>query len=91
MIKTGIITLFNGKAWQTSLELNASDSMPDGSGNRTNSGLDAAIKIVFNHPNVAPFVSRHLIKHFVTSNPTPAYIKRIASVFNDDGMVSEEI
>ena len=81
----GIITLFNGKAWQTSLELNASDSMPDGSGNRTNSGLDAAIKIVFNHPNVAPFVSRHLIKHFVTSNPTPAYIKRIASVFNDDG------
>ena len=81
----GIITLFQGKASQASLELNASDTMPDGSGNRTNSGLDAAIKVVFNHPNVGPFVSRHLIKHFVTSNPTPAYVKRIASVFNDDG------
>jgi hypothetical protein len=81
----GIITLFQGKAIQTSLELNASDTMPDGSGNGTNSGLDAAVKVVFNHPNVGPFVSRHLIKHFVTSNPTPAYVSRIATVFNDDG------
>ena len=40
---------------------------------------------MFNHPNVGPFVSRHLIKHFVTSNPTPGYIERIATVFNDDG------
>ena len=51
----------------------------------TTSGLDAAIKVVFNHPNVGPFVSRHLIKYFVTSNPTPSYIERVATVFNDDG------
>jgi hypothetical protein len=81
----GIITLFKGKAWEASLELNASDEILDGSGSQTNSGLDAAIKVMFNHPNVGPFVSRHLIKHFVTSNPTPGYIERIATVFNDDG------
>ena len=57
----------------------------DGSGSETHSGLDEAIKIIFNHPNVGPFVCRHLIKHFVTSNPTAGYIKRIATVFNDDG------
>jgi len=81
----GTITLFKNKAWATSIELNATDELIDGSGSVTHSGLDAAIKIIFNHPNVGPFVSRHLIKHFVTSNPTPAYVSRIATVFNDDG------
>ena len=81
----GTVTLFKNKAWATSFELNATDDLIDGSGRVTHSGLDAAIKIIFNHPNVGPFVSRHLIKHFVTSNPTPAYVRRIATVFNDDG------
>jgi uncharacterized protein (DUF1800 family) len=45
----------------------------------------AALDIVFNHPNVGPFVSRQLIQRFVTSNPSPAYVKRVATVFNDNG------
>ena len=81
----GIVTLFEGKPFETNVDLNATDVMKDGEGNATASGLDAAINVVFNHPNVGPFVSRHLIKHFVTSNPTPGYIKRVATVFNDDG------
>ena len=81
----GMITLFKGKAWETNLELNATDELKDGIGNITNSGLDSAIGVIFNHPNVGPFVSRHLIKHFVTSNPTPAYVARVTAVFNDDG------
>ena len=81
----GEITLFEDTSLEVSLELNASDVIKDGAGNSTNSGLDAAISVVFNHPNVGPFVSRHLIKHFVTSNPTPGYVSRVASVFNDDG------
>ena len=40
---------------------------------------------MFNHPNVGPFVCRELIQHLVTSNPSPAYIQRVASVFNDNG------
>jgi uncharacterized protein (DUF1800 family) len=44
-----------------------------------------ALNIIFNHPNVAPFVSRRLIQRLVTSNPSPAYIQRIATIFNNNG------
>ncbi len=47
--------------------------------------MDAALDNIFNHPNVGPFVSRHLIQRLVTSNPTPAYVERVATVFNDNG------
>jgi uncharacterized protein (DUF1800 family) len=46
--------------------------------------LNAALDILFNHPNVGPFVSKQLIQHLVTSNPSPAYVQRVASVFNSD-------
>lgn len=41
-----------------------------------------ALDNIYNHPNVAPFVSRFLIQHLVTSDPTPAYVGRISAVFN---------
>lgn len=44
-----------------------------------------AIDNLFRHPNTAPFVSRKLIQRLVTSNPSPAYIERVAAVFADDG------
>ena len=47
--------------------------------------LDDALDNIFNHPNVGPFISKQLIQRFVTSNPSPAYVRRIASVFNDNG------
>ena len=47
--------------------------------------LQGALDNVFNHPNVGPFVSNELIQHLVTSNPSPAYIQRVASVFDDNG------
>ena len=47
--------------------------------------LTQALDNIFNHPNVAPFVSRFLIQHLVTSDPTPAYVGRIAAVFNNNG------
>jgi uncharacterized protein (DUF1800 family) len=40
---------------------------------------------IFNHPNVGPFIGRQLIQHLVTSNPSPAYVSRIAAVFADNG------
>ncbi|MBS0360898.1 MAG: DUF1800 family protein [Proteobacteria bacterium] len=45
-------------------------------------GLDTAIRTVANHPNVGPFLALRLIQRFVTSNPSPAYINRVATVFN---------
>jgi uncharacterized protein (DUF1800 family) len=44
--------------------------------------LDQALDNIYNHPNVGPFVSKYLIQHMVTSNPTPAYVGRVAAVFN---------
>ncbi|MHB8535954.1 MAG: DUF1800 domain-containing protein [Sulfuricaulis sp.] len=44
-------------------------------------GLDA----VFNHPNVGPFIGKQLIQHLVTSNPSPQYITRVATVFDNNG------
>jgi uncharacterized protein (DUF1800 family) len=47
--------------------------------------LDGALDIIFNHGNVAPFVATRLIRAFVTSNPSPAYIQRVALVFENNG------
>ena len=46
--------------------------------------LNDAIDNIFNDPNVGPFISRQLIQHLVTSNPSPAYVARVTSVFNGD-------
>lgn len=47
--------------------------------------LNNALDNIFTHPNVGPFISRLLIQHTVKSNPTPAYIQRVAGVFADNG------
>lgn len=47
--------------------------------------LADALDNIFNHPNVGPFVSQQLIQHLVTSNPTPAYVGRVAAVFGNNG------
>ena len=47
--------------------------------------LRSALDNVFNHPNVAPFISKQLIQKLVTSNPSSAYVQRIAEKFNNDG------
>ncbi|MEZ4910365.1 MAG: DUF1800 domain-containing protein [Saprospiraceae bacterium] len=47
--------------------------------------LKEAIDIIFNHPNVGPFVAFRLIQRFTTSNPSPSYVKRVADVFADNG------
>ena len=39
------------------------------------------LDIISAHQNVAPFISRQLIQRFVSSNPSPAYIQRVATVF----------
>lgn len=44
-----------------------------------------AIDGLVNHPSCAPFVCKNLIKHMVTSNPSPGYVARVASVFRNDG------
>ncbi len=47
--------------------------------------LDAVLDNIFQHPNLPPFIATRLIRSLVTSNPSPAYIKRVADVFADNG------
>jgi uncharacterized protein (DUF1800 family) len=44
--------------------------------------LNSVLDSVMNHPNTAPFISKQLIQFFVTSNPSPGYVSRVATVFN---------
>ena len=49
------------------------------------SGMDAALDTLFNHVNIAPHVSKHLIMRLVTSNPTSDYVARVSKVFINNG------
>ncbi|HEU0045288.1 DUF1800 domain-containing protein [Sphingomonas sp.] len=47
--------------------------------------IKTALDAIFAHPNVPPFVSKQLIQRLVTSNPSPAYVGRVAAAFADNG------
>jgi len=47
--------------------------------------LESVLDALMAQKTMAPFVCRQLIEHLVTSNPSPAYIERVSSVFLDDG------
>jgi hypothetical protein len=53
-------------------------------GQNTMTDINAGLDNLFNHPNVAPFIGKQLIQHLVTSNPSPAYVERVARAFNND-------
>ena len=70
----------------TEISLSATDN--DGV---TNSGLDAALDVIFQHPNVGPFISKQLIQRLVSSNPSSAYVARVAAVFNNHNGVKGDL
>ncbi|MDX2171028.1 MAG: DUF1800 family protein [Deltaproteobacteria bacterium] len=47
--------------------------------------LDAVVDILFEHPNLGPFLALRLIRALVTSNPSPAYVARVAAAFDGSG------
>ncbi|MDP4302685.1 DUF1800 domain-containing protein [Leptothrix discophora] len=47
--------------------------------------LRLALDGLFQHPNVGPFFGRQMIQRLVTSNPSQAYVARVAAAFNDNG------
>ena len=47
--------------------------------------LNMLIDRLMAHPNTAPFIATRLIRSLVTSNPSPAFVQRIAAVFADNG------
>jgi len=57
----------------------------DAAGKTAQQDLDFALDNIFNQPNVGPFVARLLIQHLVKSNPSAAYVGRVAAAFNGGG------
>lgn len=47
--------------------------------------LKTALDTLFNHPNVGPFFGKQMIQRLVTSNPSPAYVRRVAAAFDNNG------
>ncbi|MFN0104675.1 MAG: DUF1800 family protein, partial [Bryobacteraceae bacterium] len=47
--------------------------------------VDNALRIIFQHPNMGPFVGRQLILRLVTSNPSATYVRDVAAVFANNG------
>jgi uncharacterized protein (DUF1800 family) len=54
---------------------------------RTNGtdSLKTALDALFNHANTGPFFAKQMIQRLVTSNPSPAYVQRVAQVFANNG------
>ncbi|MFK7984313.1 MAG: DUF1800 family protein [Saprospiraceae bacterium] len=50
--------------------------------------VNEALAHLFNHPNVGPFIGKLLIQRLVTSNPSPAYVERVAKAFNGESHYS---
>ena len=68
---TGSKTLLNGYAMQA--------------GQSADKDLSDGLDNIFNDSNVGPFIGKQLIQHLVTSNPSPAYVARVAAAFNGMG------
>ena len=54
-------------------------TIPAGTG--ADASITQALDHIFDHPNLAPFVSRQLIQRFTASHPDPAYVERVANAF----------
>ncbi len=59
-------------------------TIPAGSANAA-ADLKILLDRLFNHANVGPFIGKQLIQRLVTSNPSPAYVNRVANAFNNNG------
>ena len=54
-------------------------------GTEGKAALRIALDALSNHPNVGPFFGRQMIQRLVCSDPSPAYVARVAAAFNDNG------
>jgi uncharacterized protein (DUF1800 family) len=57
-------------------------------GQTAEADMNSALGIIFNHPNIGPFVARQLILRLVTSNPSSLYIQDVATAFNSGSFTS---
>ncbi|MEL6389306.1 MAG: DUF1800 family protein [Bacteroidota bacterium] len=71
--------------WHEAGEKNIIGDFTIPSGQTGMQDIEMAVDHLFMHPNVGPFVARRLIQQLVKSNPSPAYVNRVANAFNNNG------
>ncbi|MCK5810809.1 MAG: DUF1800 family protein [Cocleimonas sp.] len=54
-------------------------------GNTGSQDIEAVITLLMGHDNIAPFIAKQLIMRLTKSNPSSAYVERVARIFNDNG------
>ncbi|MFM2275006.1 MAG: hypothetical protein RL211_878 [Pseudomonadota bacterium] len=69
----------------TTIPQRASSTTGNATEDVAKAALKTALDTIFNHPNVGPFFCKQMIQRLVTSNPSPAYVARVATVFNNNG------
>ncbi|MEM6552258.1 MAG: DUF1800 family protein [Planctomycetota bacterium] len=52
---------------------------------RAEAEVQAAIRNLFFHPSHPPFLAQRMIQRFTTSNPSPAYVRRVADAYRGNG------
>ena len=52
-------------------------------GSAAPAALESVLDSLMAHPNIAPFIGKQLIQHLVSSNPSPAYVTRVAAAFTN--------
>jgi uncharacterized protein (DUF1800 family) len=77
------MVLFSGYHDDSAKNIVNGVTIPAGQGGAAD--LKTALDTLFNHPNTGPFVCQQLIQRLVTSDPSPAYVYRVARVFANDG------
>jgi uncharacterized protein (DUF1800 family) len=50
--------------------------------------LETVLDSLMAHPNTAPFIAKQMIQHLVASNPSPAYVQRVATAFTSGRFTS---
>ncbi len=76
------MTAYDGYHQKTQKKLLRNYYIPAGA--TAEESLETVLDSLFFHPNLAPHVSLHLIKSFVTSNPSSEYVARVSAVFNSN-------
>jgi uncharacterized protein (DUF1800 family) len=75
--------VINPKYHESDVKTFLGTTVPAGTDGPTS--VKIALDTIFAHPNVPPFISKQLIQRLVTSNPSPAYVGRVAAVFANNG------
>lgn len=53
--------------------------------------LELVLDSLMQHPNTAPFIGKQLIQHLVSSNPSPAYVQRVATAFTSGRFTADGV